>query len=92
MDVKGIVIVHLAPLELSYCYVFDVLVRRDLVNDFKWLKEIFYEVKCPIVEKVLKYLNNYEYIGSEDTCHGIFGYNGYIMGLVNELVGFSVVQ
>ena len=84
MSVVGVVVVHLSP--VFPCFVFDVVVKVDKVDVFKWLRSKLYTVDCPVVKKVLRYLSDFVYIGSEDLCHLDAVRDEVVVELMNELL------
>jgi len=61
--VKGVVLFHGGGLNSSS---FDVLVRKEYEDKYRWVKGYLYEVDCPYVTKFLEKNQNYIYLASGD--------------------------
>ena len=60
---KGVIVFHRGGLNSSS---FDVLVRKEFINEYGWVGEHLYEVDCPYVAKFLEKNPNYIYLASGD--------------------------
>jgi len=88
---KKVILVHFGALMIR-CY--DILVKQDLYEEYKWVTEETYQApECSYLQRWLKDNPGYVYLGSEDLGH-IPEFNEGTRALINKLVedGFQIVD